>query len=37
MLNSYGFKEEVVNVISYGVGFILGIVGLVLLLVKVVD
>ncbi|EGR0188647.1 hemolysin III family protein [Vibrio cholerae] len=37
MSNSYGFKEEVVNAISHGVGLILGIVGLVLLLVKAVD
>ncbi|HGS5357069.1 TPA: hemolysin III family protein [Vibrio cholerae] len=37
MSNSYGFKEEVANVISHGVGLILGIVGLVLLLVKAVD
>ncbi|EGR1860518.1 hemolysin III family protein [Vibrio cholerae] len=37
MSNSYGFKEEVANTISHGVGLILGIVGLVLLLVKAVD
>ena len=37
MSNSYGFKEEVANEISHGVGLILGIVGLVLLLVKAVD
>lgn len=37
MSNSYGFKEEVANAISHGVGLILGIVGLVLLLVKAVD
>ncbi|ENM3929462.1 hemolysin III family protein [Vibrio cholerae] len=36
MSNSYGFKEEVANTISHGVGLILGIVGLVLLLVKAV-
>ncbi|QYO70086.1 hemolysin III family protein [Vibrio cholerae] len=37
MSNSYGFKEEVANALSHGVGLILGIVGLVLLLVKAVD
>jgi hemolysin III len=34
---AYSVKEEVANVISHGVGLILGIVGLVLLLVKAVD
>ncbi|EOB4973517.1 PAQR family membrane homeostasis protein TrhA [Vibrio fluvialis] len=34
---AYSVKEEVANAISHGVGLILGIVGLVLLLVKVVD
>ncbi|MBY7839075.1 hemolysin III family protein [Vibrio fluvialis] len=34
---AYSVKEEVANVISHGIGLILGIVGLVLLLVKAVD
>ncbi|EEX39162.1 hemolysin III family protein [Vibrio sp. Vb2880] len=34
---AYSVKEEVANAISHGIGFILGIVGLVLLLVKAMD
>ncbi|MFG0887357.1 hemolysin III family protein [Vibrio sp. CJQ_6] len=34
---AYSVKEEVANAISHGIGFILGIVGLVLLLVKATD
>ncbi|WP_412499380.1 PAQR family membrane homeostasis protein TrhA [Vibrio furnissii] len=34
---AYSVKEEAANAISHGIGFILGIVGLVLLLVKAMD
>ncbi|ADT85507.1 PAQR family membrane homeostasis protein TrhA [Vibrio furnissii] len=34
---AYSVKEEVANAISHGIGFILGIVGLVLLLVKAME
>ncbi|WP_417870619.1 PAQR family membrane homeostasis protein TrhA [Vibrio furnissii] len=34
---AYSVKEEVANALSHGIGFILGIVGLVLLLVKAMD
>ena len=33
----YSLAEEIANSISHGVGFVLGIVGLVLLLVQAVD
>ncbi|WP_205437554.1 hemolysin III family protein [Edwardsiella tarda] len=36
-LSSYSLAEEVANSISHGIGFILGIVGLVLLLVQAID
>ncbi|MFL7866256.1 PAQR family membrane homeostasis protein TrhA [Vibrio cincinnatiensis] len=35
--SQYSTKEEIANAISHGIGLLLGIIGLVLLLIKVVD